>query len=151
MPKRRVRIAPLETGVYRKSKVNFAKAYASFISTIDANSGSAVSFLGTARLESADGKRTISALVMESYAEHANRVLRKICSEVKKKYGLNEIIIVHALGRFKPGEPVVLVALSSPRRRASFDALKEAVERYKKEPALFKQEVYPDGTSRWID
>ena len=143
--------ATKETGVYPKREVNFGKIYADFISRLNTSSGSAVTFLGIARRESADGKRNVAALVMESYAEHANRMLRKICAEVKRKYTLNQIIIVHALGRFRPGEPVVLVALSSPRRKASFSALREAVERYKKEPALFKQEIYPDGSARWID
>ena len=87
---------------------------------------------------------------MESYEKHANQILNKICKEVKKKYGLTDILIVHALGKFKPGDPVVLVLIASPRRVESFQALREAVERYKKEPALFKQEIYADGTSAWI-
>ena len=87
---------------------------------------------------------------MESYEKHANQVLSKICKEVKKKYGLTDILIVHALGKFEPGDPVVLVLIASPRRVESFHALREAVERYKKEPALFKQEIYTDGSSAWI-
>ena len=138
------------TGVYPKAKLNFGKAYTDFISNLDPNTGSSTSFLGVARKESADGKREIETLVMESYERHANKVLRKICAEVKKKYSLNGIVIVHAVGRFRPGEPIVLVAVSSARREASFKALREAVERYKKEPALFKQEIYDDGTSAWI-
>jgi molybdopterin synthase catalytic subunit len=143
-------VAPLDTGVYPKSKVDFANIYADFVSDLGENSGSAMSFLGVSRLESADGKTDVKALVMEAYEEHANRVLRKICEEVKRKYDLNRIKIVHALGSFKPGEPVVIVLLSSRRRVASFEALREAVERYKKEPALFKKEVYPDNTTHWI-
>ena len=140
----------LKTGVYPKKQVDFEKIYSSFVSDLGKNSGSAMSFLGVSRSESADGSRNVRALVMEAYAEHANKVLRKICDETKRKYGLNRIEIIHALGSFKPGEPVVIVILSSPRRVASFEALREAVERYKKEPALFKQEIYPDGTTNWI-
>ncbi|MHB8567836.1 MAG: molybdenum cofactor biosynthesis protein MoaE [Nitrososphaerales archaeon] len=140
----------IQTGVYPRSKVDFGTVSSNFIRTLNKNTGSAVTFLGTARVESADGKKKIKYLVMESYESHANKILKKICREVKKKYDLNEIIIVHALGKFRPGEPVVLVALSSARRRESFKALREAVERYKKEPALFKQEIYVDNSSKWI-
>jgi len=77
-------------------------------------------------------------------------VLNKICAETKKKYRLTEILIVHALGSFSAGEPVVMVIVASPRRNKGFMALREAVERYKKEPALFKKEIYRDGTSSWI-
>ena len=109
-----------------------------------------MSFLGVARLESADGSKKIESLVIESYEKHANSVLQKICVEVQKKYSLIDILIVHGLGQFKAGEPVVLVLVASSRRKQGFDALRDAVERYKKEPALFKKEVYSDGSTSWI-
>jgi molybdopterin synthase catalytic subunit len=140
-----------KTGVYPKSNVDFGRLYSDFISKLSPNTGCATFFLGVARRESADGSKEIKALVMESYEEHANKTLRKICDEVKKKFYLNEIMIVHALGRFVPGEPIVFVALSAPRRDVAFKALRESVERYKKEPALFKQEIYSDGSSEWIE
>lgn len=140
----------LETGVYPKSKVDFGRIYSNFLSKISPNTGCVTSFLGVARKESADGSREVKALVMESYEKHANRTLRRICEETKRRYRLNGIIIIHSLGKFKPGEPIVLVAVSAPRRDVSFKALREAVERYKKEPALFKQEIYPDGSSLWM-
>jgi molybdopterin synthase catalytic subunit len=138
------------TGVYPKNKIDFAKVYKQFISNFGPDAGSGTSFVGVARTESADGKKKTKYLVMESYEEHANKILKKIAKEVRKKYQLSDIIIVHALGKFTPGEPVVLVAVSSARREASFKALREAVERYKKEPALFKKEIYTNGSSAWI-
>ena len=131
--------------------VDFGIIYSNFLSKLSVNTGSVLSFLGVARKESADSRKQTKALIMESYKTHADMVLLKICHETKRKFHLNDIIIVHALGRFKPGEPIVLVAISSPRRDAGFKALREAVERYKKEPALFKQEIYTDGTSSWME
>lgn len=138
------------TGVYPKSKVSFALSYSRFLSKLSTNTGCVTSFVGVARKESAHSSKKTMTLVMESYETHANRMLRKICNETKRKYKLNDILIVHALGRFKPGEPIVLVAISSPRRDLAYKALREAVERYKKEPALFKQEIYADGSSAWV-
>ncbi|MHB2035487.1 MAG: molybdenum cofactor biosynthesis protein MoaE [Nitrososphaerales archaeon] len=146
----RRKTARLESGVYPKGSLDFGEIYSRFIASLGHNTGSSTSFLGVARLDSADGKKKIKNLVMESYEKHANQMLNKICREVKKKYGLTGILIVHALGKFKPGDPVVLVLIASPRRVESFQALREAVERYKKEPALFKQEIYTDGSSAWI-
>lgn len=124
--------------------------YSHFIQRLAKNTGSVTSFIGVARLESADGKKRTKYLVMESYEKHANQRLNKIGQELKTKYGLTDILIVHALGKFRSGEPVVMVLVAAPRRVESFKALKEAVERYKKEPALFKQEIYQDGSSAWI-
>lgn len=140
----------LKNGVYPKKVLDFGKVYSRFIADLPKNTGSATSFLGVARLESADGKRKIKSLYMESYEDHANPIFEKICTEVKKKYKLTDIQIVHAVGNFRPGEPVVLVLVASPRRGQAYKALEEAVERYKKEPALFKKEVYADGKSAWI-
>ena len=74
----------------------------------------------------------------------------KICKEIMKKYDLTDIMIVHAMGSFSAGEPVVMVIVASTRRDRGFAALRDAVERYKKEPALFKKEIYRDGSSSWI-
>lgn len=141
---------PISAGVYAKAKLPFGRVYSDFISGLSPNTGCVTSFLGVARKESAKGSKKIKALVMESYEKHANKMLQKICIETKRKYRLNEILIVHAIGHFLPGEPIVLVLVSAPRRDVAFKALREAVERYKKEPALFKQEIYTDGSSDWI-
>jgi molybdopterin synthase catalytic subunit len=140
----------IETGVYLKSQIDFSLVYRQFVLNLESNTGSVLSFLGVARLESADGTKKIKSLLIESYERHANEVLRKICQQTRKKYSLTEILIVHGLGTFSAGEPVVSVLVASPRRKQGFQALREAVERYKKEPALFKKEVYKDGTSAWI-
>ena len=43
-----------------------------------------------------------------------------------------------------------MVAVAGRSRKEVYPALREAVERYKHEPALFKKEVYVDGTYSWI-
>lgn len=146
----RSRKSMIPTGVYQKDQIDFGLAYKQFIENLGSNAGSVLNFLGVARLESADGSKKIRSLFIESYEKHANSVLRKICDEVRRKYSLNDAIIIHALGNFRAGEPVVMVLIASPRRKQGFLALREAVERYKKEPALFKKEIYKDGSSRWI-
>ena len=58
--------------------------------------------------------------------------------------------IYHLMGEFMVGEPLVFVVVGGRTRRNVFSALQEAVERYKREPALFKKEVYVDGSHEWI-
>ena len=88
---------------------------------------------------------------MESYEEHANRTINQICKEVNKKFKTNFVTICHFIGEFETGEPIVFAAVGGKHRKESFLALEEAVERYKKEPALFKKEVYLDGTQKWMN
>jgi len=140
----------ITSGVYAKARINFPLIYGEFVRNLGKNTGSVLSFLGVARLESADGSMEIKSLLIESYEKHANSVLQNICKEVQEKYSLTDILIVHGRGKFSAGEPVVMVLVASPRRKLGFEALRDAVERYKKEPALFKKEIYKDGSSAWI-
>ncbi len=140
----------VKSGVFPKEELDFPSIFKKFVENLGTNTGSVLSFLGVARLESADGNRKINSLVIESYERHANAVLDSICKQVLKKHSLTDILIVHGLGSFTAGEPVVMVLVASPRRKQGFEGLRDAVERYKKEPALFKKEVYKDGSSSWI-
>lgn len=151
IPRSRAKVAKsFRTGAYPKNEIDFPEIYKKFVENLGSNTGSVLSFLGVARLESADGSRKIKSLLIESYEKHANAMLEKICREVREKYSLTNILIIHALGSFSAGEPVVIVLVASPRRKNGFSALANAVERYKKEPALFKKEIYRDGSSSWI-
>ncbi len=113
------------------------------------SSGAVVVFLGVARRESRTGKE-VKYLEIEAYEENANLEINKICREVSEKHGASYVGIWHLYGRFNPGEPVVLVVVAARQRAAAFNALREAVERYKKEPALFKKEVYIDDSHAWV-
>jgi molybdopterin synthase catalytic subunit len=46
---------------------------------------------------------------------------------------------------------VVVAAAAGTGRDETFAGLRKAVERYKREPALFKKEVYVDGTEAWLE
>jgi len=138
-------------GVYGRESINLLD----ILSKIDVvystgKDGAVATYLGVARNISRDGK-AVSFLEIEAYEENANIEISKICRELTEKYGLSYVGIWHLTGKFTPGEPVVLVVVSGKRRAAVLDALKEAIERYKTEPAIFKKEIYVDGTHRWIE
>ena len=72
------KVIGLESGVYSKGSLDFGAIYSKFVDRLPGNTGSAASFLGVARLESASGKKKIKNLVMEAYEKHANQILLKI-------------------------------------------------------------------------
>jgi len=111
--------------------------------------GAVALFMGVAR-GSGRGGRPVRLLVVEAYEENANLEIGNICREVSDKYGVVFTGIWHLTGEFKPGEPVVVVATAGGHRVQVFGALREAVERYKREPAIFKKEVYVDGSHKWV-
>lgn len=111
--------------------------------------GALATYIGVARNTSRDG-RTVCRVEIDTYEENANLEISKICRELTDKYGLSFIGIWHLTGCFTPGDPIVLVIASGRRRTAVLEGLKEAIERYKKEPAIFKKEVYIDNTHEWV-
>ncbi|MCS7138260.1 MAG: molybdenum cofactor biosynthesis protein MoaE [Candidatus Caldarchaeum sp.] len=139
------------SGVYKKDELDVTKLFASVLEGVsDGSCGAAAFFVGIVKRRGR-GEQTVEKLVMESYEEHANKALEKICDEVKAEYGLRFVGVWHLLGVFDVGEPVVVVAAAGESRDEVFRGLRTAVERYKREPALFKKEVYIDGTASWLE
>ncbi|MEM0483044.1 MAG: molybdenum cofactor biosynthesis protein MoaE [Nitrososphaerota archaeon] len=137
-------------GVYAEHELRISELLTSLPRIYESgNAGAVAIFLGVARRESRTGK-DVKYLEIEAYEENANLEINKICREVSEKHGASYVGIWHLHGRFNPGEPVVLVVVAARQRAAAFNALREAVERYKKEPALFKKEIYADGTHVWV-
>lgn len=138
-------------GVYVKGEVDFRKLFDLVLNFVsDGSCGAASFFVGIVK-ERGRGNHAVTNLVMESYEEHANRALKRICDEVKAEYGLRFVGVWHLLGIFGIGEPVVFVAAAGESRDEVFRGLRTAVERYKREPALFKKEVYVDGSAAWLE
>jgi len=138
-----------KSGIYQKNQIDFSVILSQMVAEMPKSSGAFLSFMGVARETGKGGKRVVR-LVMESYEEHANMALRKICLEVQKKYSADVVRIYHYTGDFSIGQPVVLVIVSAKTRAKAFNAIEEAVERYKTEPALFKAEHYDDGDHTWV-
>jgi len=140
----------LKPGIHRKGKVDLLDALSDILkSNLSEEVGALLVFMGVARREGKGGKEVVK-LEMESYEEHANKAILKICNEVKRKFKVHLVSIHHLVGEFRVGEPVVLVVVGGARKENVFLAMKQSVKRYKKEPALFKKEIYIDGSHAWI-
>lgn len=140
----------LESGIYDKDKVDIASvAKELFEAKLPEDIGAVVTFVGVTKRVGLDGKE-VDRIEMESYEEHANKTIKNICRELEAKHSVSSVVIYHLVGRFKVGEPLVFVAVTARSRSQAIPALDEAIQRYKTEPALWKKEVYVDGTSRWI-
>jgi len=141
----------LKPGVYSKGEIDFFHLFELVLRQVsDGSSGAALFFIGLVKRKG-KGSLDTELLHMESYEEHANKALQRICDEVKAEYGLSFVGVWHLLGEFKLGEPVVMAAAAGETREAVFRGLRTAVERYKREPALFKKEVYVDGSEAWLE
>lgn len=60
--------------------------------------------------------------------------------ELKEKYNLNAICVVHRLGVIPIGDECIIIAVSSPHRQAAWEAGEEALEKCKERVEIWKRE-----------
>lgn len=110
--------------------------------------GAVALFLGTVR--DLTGDYVTVFLDYEAYAPMAEKKLAEIEAEVRRRWRVGEVTMVHRLGRLGAGEVSVAVAVSSPHRGDAFDACRHAVEALKELVPIWKKENAPDGSGEWV-
>lgn len=110
--------------------------------------GAVVLFLGTVR--DLTGEQVTAFLDYEAYAPMAEKKLAEIEAEVRKRWPVGDVALVHRLGRLDVGEVSVAVAVSCPHRGEAFDACRYAIDTLKELVPIWKKENAPDGTGEWV-
>ena len=111
------------------------------------NAGAIAVFIGTVR-EMTNGKRTLS-LEYQAYAPMAVRKLAEIGEEMKEKWPDVKVAITHRIGHLRISDAAVVIAVSTPHRKAAYEANEYAIERIKQIVPIWKKEIWEDG-SMWI-
>jgi molybdopterin synthase catalytic subunit len=106
--------------------------------------GAISTFVGTTRVDESSGA-SVEYLEYEAYHPMADRKLEEIAAEIKERWDVREVSIVHRIGRVDPGEASVVVVIASPRRGPAFEASRYAIERIKEIVPIWKREVWSDG------
>lgn len=123
--------------------------YEQLTESVRANAaGAVVLFLGTVR-EITAGRQT-TALDYDAFPEMASAKLTELEDEVRSKWPVTDIGIVHRLGRLELGEISVAAVVSCPHRADAFDAGRYLIDRLKVVVPIWKQENWSDGTTEWV-
>lgn len=110
-------------------------------------SGAVASFLGIVR-GYARG-RTVDHLEYDAYPAMAVSKMRQIAEEIRGRWPIDRVAIVHRVGRLGVGEASVAIAVASPHRAEALQACAYAIERLKEIVPIWKKEVWSDG-AEWI-
>lgn len=110
--------------------------------------GAIVTFTGTVRAEA--GPEPVSEMLLEHYPGMTEAELERIEAEAKKRWPLQECLIVHRYGRLLPGDNIVLVITASAHRDAAFDAAKLLMDYLKTQAPFWKRETAPSG-AKWVE
>ena len=103
--------------------------------------GAIVSFIGTIRNTSKDGRK-VTALRIEEQGDDAQEKLAGIAAEVKQKWQLEDIIIRRRTGTLKVGEVALVVAIASRNRQQAFEACQYIIDRIKEGHITSEQDIF---------
>ncbi len=109
--------------------------------------GAVCLFLGTVRNLTGDDVTTF--LEYEAYPPMAEKKLAEIEAEVRRRWPVGDVAIIHRLGRLAVGEISVAVAVSSPHRAEAFEAGRYAIDTLKEVVPIWKKDIAPSGVEAW--
>jgi molybdopterin synthase catalytic subunit len=109
----------------------------------DPSAGAIDLFIGITR-DHSHGKKVI-ALEYEAYTPMALGQMREIAGEMRARWGVRKIAMVHRVGRLAIGEASVAIAVSSDHRMDAFEACRYAIDTLKKSVPIWKKEFFEDG------
>jgi molybdopterin synthase catalytic subunit len=109
--------------------------------------GAVIVFRGVARKHSRG--REVIHLEYEAYPEMAEKVMAQIGDEIKARFPVSKVAIVHRTGVLEVGQASVVIAIAAPHRGEAFAASQYAIDRLKEIVPIWKKEIWNDG-SQWI-
>lgn len=115
---------------------------------VPANCGAIVTLDGFVR-KFTKGRET-RYLVYEAYQPMALKEMKKLVERAKAQFDIENIGIVHRLGKMEIGETSVVISVAAPHRRAAFQACEWLIKELKRTVPIWKKEVYADGEV-WIE
>jgi MoaD family protein len=89
--------------------------------------------------------RSVEALDYEAHETMAEQTLRTIAAEVRVRFGVDRIAIVHRIGLVPLGAVSVAVVAAAAHRNAAFEAARYAIDELKARAPIWKAERFADG------
>ena len=104
-------------------------------------------FIGTVRNHS-QGKR-VRQLEYTAYVPMAEKLMAEIEKEIRGKWIVEGIALVHRIGMLKIGDAAVVTAVSATHRNEAFEACRYAIDRVKAIVPIWKKEHFEEGLA-WV-
>ncbi|MBK1836085.1 molybdopterin synthase catalytic subunit MoaE [Azospirillum sp. YIM B02556] len=110
--------------------------------------GGVVMFVGLVR--DIAGGAAVSAMTLEHYPGMTEKQLEAIEEEARRRWPLDDVLVIHRHGRLEPGDRIVMVATASAHRDAAFESCRFLMDWLKTKAPFWKLEATPEG-ERWVE
>lgn len=109
----------------------------------DPGVGGIVTFIGTVRNQT-KGKPVLR-LEFEAFEPMAISEMKKIAESIQQKWSATKVSIHHRVGVLGIKDIAVVIAVSTPHRKAAFEACQYAIDTLKETVPIWKKEIFEDG------
>ncbi len=109
--------------------------------------GAICSFVGTVRSKTANKK--VLRLEYECYEPMAIQEIQKIIEQAKVKWPVLAVAISHRIGTLQLGDEAIVLAVSTPHRKESFEACQFIIDTLKQTVPIWKKEIF-EGGEEWV-
>jgi molybdopterin synthase catalytic subunit len=117
-------------------------------SVMDPEAGGIVLFVGTVRNRT--GSESVKGLEYEVYRTMAQQKFAELEKEIRRRWPVKSLTMIHREGKLKIGEVSVVVAVSAVHRREAFEAARFAIERIKRSFPIWKREKLEGDRYSWV-
>ena len=84
--------------------------------------------------------KPVVRLEYEAYESMALKEILKICNQIRQKWkGVRNIAVHHRIGLVKVQEPSIIIAISSPHRKDSLEAVNYCIDQIKTTVPIWKK------------
>ncbi len=118
------------------------------IASVQADGAGAINlFIGTVRNQTQ--AKPVVKLDFEAFDSMAVKKMQEIANQASVKWPIQKVAIVHRKGSLQIGDAAVVIAVSTPHRKASFEACEYIINTLKEVVPIWKKEIFEDGAV-WV-
>ena len=109
--------------------------------------GAIVSFIGTVRDLHPD---SITSMTLEHYPEMTEKSLKSIVIDARERWDLQNVTIIHRVGKLKVNDQIVLVVTTSEHRQVAFESCHFIIDYLKTDAPFWKKES-TEQKEEWVE
>lgn len=106
--------------------------------------GVVISYVGTVRNLSQEGRKVRFMELQAASADVARRELTRIARDIRNRWHLENVALLQRVGRLEVGEILLVVAVGAPHRKEALEACQYAVDRFKEVSPAWVSETLED-------
>lgn len=110
--------------------------------------GAILQFVGVVR-NNTNSPKGVIGLFYESEPTLATETIQEIVNDAITEFNLIKAHCIHRIGELSVGDQAIVVTTAGAHREETYLANRYIVDRVKYEAAIWKKELFMDGTSEW--